>query len=106
MRSKTGTNVAKDIPSMSPAAPPISENNFFSLYFRFFNQTYLCLSVAPNFLLKLSSFIKIKLRRILIPKYNYVKTVFLMITFTKFVILSMIDAERIGELGDDPIPLS
>ena len=31
---------------------------------------------------------------------------YFMITFTKFVILSMIDAERIGELGDDPIPLS
>ena len=30
----------------------------------------------------------------------------LMIKFTKFIILNMIDAERIGELGDDPNPLS
>ena len=51
MRSKTGTKVAKDIPSMRPAAPPISENNFFFLYFQDFESNLLvpqCNSGFPS----------------------------------------------------------
>ena len=51
MRSKTGTNVAKDIPSMRPAAPPISENNFFfPLFSEYFNNLLVpqCSSGFPS----------------------------------------------------------